>query len=307
MTGTHQHQHGVNAEGYNRAFAIGIALNISFVILEFSYGLIAHSTALLADAAHNLTDVAGLGLAWGAAVLARRQSDARFTYGLRSSTILAALAHAMLLLIACGGIAWEALQRISAAPAVAASTVIWVALVGVVINGITACFFLRDRASDLNIRGAFIHMAADAAVSLAVVIVGVVMQKTAWYWLDPLLTLAILAVILYGTWGLLRDSALLSLHAAPAHIDSLAIADFLRTQPGITSVHDLHIWALSTTEVALTAHLVMPRGQPADQLLGELCATLKRDFGIQHATLQVESFESDHGCALIVEPSHAHT
>ncbi|MBI2798688.1 MAG: cation transporter [Gammaproteobacteria bacterium] len=305
MTDTHQHRHGANAGRYNRAFAIGIALNIGFVILEFSYGLVAHSTALLADAAHNLTDVAGLGLAWGAALLARRQSDARFTYGLRSSTILAALANAMLLLIACGGIAWEALQRISTVPVVAASTVIWVALVGVVINATTASFFLRDRASDLNIRGAFIHMAADAAVSLAVVIIGIVMQKTAWYWLDPLLTLAILAVILYGTWGLLSDSALLSLHAVPAHIDSLAIADFLRAQPAVTSVHDLHIWALSTTEVALTAHLVVPLGGPDDRWLDELCATLKRDFGIQHSTLQVGTTELDHACALMAPP-HGH-
>ena len=301
MTDTHQHQHGANAGGYNRAFAIGIALNIGFVILEFSYGLVAHSTALLADAVHNLTDVAGLGLAWGAALLARRQADARFTYGLRSSTILAALANAMLLLIA-----WEALQRISTMPVVAASTVIWVALVGVVINGITACFFLRDRASDLNIRGAFIHMAADATVSLAVVIIGIVMQKTAWYWLDPLLTLAILAVILYGTWGLLSESALLSLHAVPAHIDSVAVAGFLRAQPEVTSVHDLHIWALSTTEVALTAHLVVPRGRLEDQWLSKLRATVKRDFGIQHATLQVEATELDHACSLIVEPPHAH-
>lgn len=296
----HHHDHGLAANSnHDRAFAIGIALNCVFVMLEIGAGILAHSTALVADAVHNLSDVAGLALAWFAAWLARREPDSRFTYGLRSSTILAALANAVLLLLACGGLALEALQRLLAPTAVHGETVVWVALAGVVVNAVTALLFFRDRARDLNRRGAFVHMAADALVSLGVAITGYAVLRTGWVWLDPAISFAILAAILFSTWGLLRDSALLSLHAVPAHLESAPITRFLESQPGVEGVHDLHVWALSTTEVALTAHLIMPAGHPGDAWLDALAQALTQEYGIRHATFQVEIGAQGHACTLL--------
>ena len=295
-----RHHHASPAAGtHDLAFAAGIALNAAFVVLEIAYGLAAHSTALVADAIHNLGDVAGLALAWFASWLARRAPGPRFTYGLRSSTILAALANAVLLLLACGGLALEAAQRLLAPTAVAGQTVIWVALAGVCVNGATAMFFFRDRNHDLNLRGAYLHMATDALVSLGVAISGYVILRTGWNWLDPAASIAILAVILAGTWGLLRDSALLSLHAVPAHLDSAPIAKFLEDQSGVSGVHDLHVWALSTTDVALTAHLVMPGGHPGDDWLDALAHALTHAYDIRHATFQVETGVHGHACTLV--------
>jgi len=290
--GHHHHHHGSPAS-HGRAFFIAILLNSGFVLLEFAYGFIANSTALMADAGHNLSDVMGLMLAWGASLLARKQPSERYTYGLRSSSILAALGNAMLLFLACGAIAWEALQRFSAPPPVAGLTVMLVAGAGIVVNGISAWMFMRGAKDDLNIRGAYLHMAADAAVSLGVVLAGAAILLTGWYWLDPLLSLLIVAVILIGTWGLLRESVQLALNAVPAHIDGSAVQNWLRQQPGVREVHDLHIWGMSTTESALTAHLVMPDGHPGDLALERLAQALRQRFSIQHSTLQVEL----EGCA----------
>lgn len=293
----HSHAHGpVN---HDRAFAIGIALNIIFVLVEAGYGFQANSLALLADAGHNLSDVLGLLLAWGAAIAARQRPSQRFTYGLRSSTILAALTNAMLLLGACGAIAWEATQRFGNPATVDGKTVLVVAAIGIAINGITAWLFMRGSADDLNIRGAFLHMAADAAVSLGVVIAGFVILATGWRWLDPAISLIIVAVIFAGTWGLLRDAANLALHAVPAGIDNAALESYLRGLPGVTDVHDLHIWGISTSETALTAHLVMPQGHPGDKFMTQAVEELEHRFEIHHATLQIELGEDSHECALV--------
>jgi cobalt-zinc-cadmium efflux system protein len=298
----HGHHHvDLGTQSYSRAFAVGIALNLGYVVVEIGYGLAAHSTALVADAVHNLSDVAGIAMAWAAFRLARRARNPRFTYGLRSATILAALANAMFLLVACGGIAWEAFQRFSTPPVVEGKLVIIVALIGVAVNAITALFFFRGRGHDLNIRGAFLHMAADAAVSFAVVISGVIMLKTNLFWIDPAISLGILLVIFWSTWDLLRESALLSLHAVPNNIDSDDVSDYLRQLSPVTGVHDLHIWALSTTDVALTAHLVVGAGHPGDDWLETLSKNLAHRFGIGHTTLQVETLDKDHACALEAE------
>ena len=298
----HDHHHAEpGAQNYSRAFALGIALNLGYVAVETAYGIAAHSTALVADAVHNLSDVAGIAMAWAAFRLARRARDPRFTYGLRSATILAALVNAMFLLVACGGIAWEAFQRFSLPPTVESKLVIIVALVGVGINAITALLFFRGRDHDLNIRGAFVHMAADAAVSLAVVIGGLIMVRTGWFWLDPAVSLGIVFVIFWSTWGLLRESALLSLHAVPKNIDSNDVSDYLRRQDSVTDVHDLHIWALSTTDVALTAHLVLSTGHLGDDWLDALSKDLTHHYGIGHTTLQIETHDKYHSCALEAE------
>lgn len=297
----HSHHHGHHHENPNkhgRAFAIAIALNTVFVVIEMSYGFIANSTALMADAGHNLSDVLGLLLAWGAAILSRKAPSVRFTYGLRSTSILAAMANAMLLLVACGAIALEAIERISAPPAVAGLTVTVVAGIGIVVNGLSAWLFVKGSKGDLNIRGAYLHMAADAVVSLGVVIAGLAMLLTGWYWLDPVISLVIVAVILIGTWGLLRESVQLALSAVPPHIDVPAVETYLRQCAGVTEVHDLHIWALSTTESALTVHLVMPAGYPGDGFIDEVAHTLEERFSLQHSTLQVEQGTTDHSCAL---------
>jgi cobalt-zinc-cadmium efflux system protein len=294
------HAHGPRIET-GRAFAIGVALNLGFVVVEAAFGLLANSLALLADAAHNLSDVLGLLLAWGAASLARRAPSDRFTYGLRGSTIMAAVANAVLLLFACGGIAWEAVGRFGHPVSPSGALMIWVALVGVGINAATAVLFMRDRKRDLNVRGAYLHMVADTAVSLGVVVAGAAILLTGRPWLDPVVSLLIVAVIVLGTWGLLRDSLRLSMHAVPGGVELAAVRAHLAGLPGVTEVHDLHVWAMSTTETALTAHLVMPKGHPGDAFLNELCRTLDTRFGIQHATVQIEMGDTGEACELAPE------
>ena len=294
----HGHVHGPAARDFSRAFAIGIALNIGFVVVEAAYGFLANSLALLADAGHNLSDVLGLLLAWGAAALVKRRPTARHTYGLKRSSILASLANAILLLVAVGMIVWEAVHRFGQPQPVAETTVLWVAAVGIVINTVTALMFVRGGKSDINIRGAFLHMAADAAVSLGVVIAALAVMATGWLWLDPAVSIAIAIVITLGTWSLLRSSLNLALDAVPETIDRPAIEVYLAALPGVTEVHDLHIWAMSTTEVALTAHLVRPDCPVDDGLLGRSARELAERFGIAHSTIQIESGDPDHPCRL---------
>jgi cobalt-zinc-cadmium efflux system protein len=286
---------------FGGAFAIGIALNITFVVVEAIFGVLGNSVALLADAGHNLSDVLGLVIAWGASILARRPPSPRFTYGLRSTSILAALFNAMFLLIAVGAIAWEALQRLSHPAPVAGVTVMIVAAVGIVINGVTAWLFASGRKGDINIRGAFLHMAADAAVSAGVVAAGAAILFTGWLWLDPTVSLAISIVIVWGTWGLLRESVAMSLGAVPAGVDRAAVQSYLTELPGVSNVHDLHIWGMSTTDTALTAHLVVPDGHPGDALLMQVANEMATRFGIGHTTLQVET-GADTVCGLA--PDH---
>jgi len=295
------HTHTHNPTGQQKqglAFACAIVLNAAFVVVEFSYGFIANSTALMADAGHNLSDVLGLLLAWGATILTRKLPNERYTYGLRSTSIMAALANAMFLLVACGAIAWEALQRFSQPPLVAGLTITAVAGIGIVINGLSAWLFVKGSKGDLNIRGAYLHMAADAAVSLGVAVAGVAMLYTGWYWLDPVISLVIVLVIVMSTWGLLRESMQLALLAVPASIDVLEVETYLRQCQGVTDIHDLHVWGMSTTESALTIHLVMPAGYPGDAYMDTLVNTLKERFSIQHCTLQVEQGTTHHACAL---------
>jgi cobalt-zinc-cadmium efflux system protein len=290
---------------HGRAFALAIGLNTLFVAIEFIYGFIAHSTALMADAGHNLSDVLGLVLAWGAAMLARSAPKGRYTYGLRGSSILAALGNGLLLMIACGAIALEAVQRFLEPAPVQGLTVSIVAAIGVAINGFSAWLFMAGSKGDLNLRGAYLHMAADAALSLGVVISGLVIMATRWTWIDPAVSLAIVLVIVLGTWSLLRESVQLSMAAVPPGVDAGAVRDYLSRQPGVKEVHDLHIWAMSTTENALTAHVVMPGGYPGDRVLDEMVAKLRSDFAIHHCTLQVEEGTTHHGCALS-EHDHDH-
>ncbi|MDZ8053320.1 MAG: cation diffusion facilitator family transporter [Aulosira sp. ZfuVER01] len=292
----HHHEHGTN--NYSRAFMIGTILNIGFVIIEAVYGYLAHSLALLADAGHNLSDVLGLLLAWGASFLGSRPPSLRYTYGLRRSSILAALVNAIALLLVMGGIAWEALQRFHAPASVGGNTVIAVAMVGIVINTITALMFMSGRKHDLNIRGAFLHMAADAGVSLGVVLAGIGIVFTGWLWFDPVVSLIIVAVVVFGTWQLLKDSVNLALDGVPEGIEPLAVQTYLAELPGVNQIHDLHIWAMSTTETALTAHLVMSSGHPGDDFLVQTCKELHDHFGIEHSTLQIEVGDSNQTCAL---------
>lgn len=295
---SHGHAHSPAAQDFSRAFAIGVALNIGFVVVEAAYGFLANSLALLADAGHNLSDVLGLLLAWGAAALVKRRPTARHTYGLKRSSILASLANAILLLVAVGMIVWEAVHRLGQPQPVAETTVLWVAAVGIVINTVTALMFVRGGKSDINIRGAFLHMAADAAVSLGVVIAALAVMATGWLWLDPAVSIAIAIVITLGTWSLLRSSLNLALDAVPETVDRPAIEAYLAALPGVTEVHDLHIWAMSTTEVALTAHLVRPDCPVDDGLLGRSARELADRFGVAHSTIQIESGDPDHPCQL---------
>lgn len=299
------HHHG-DPNNHGRAFVIAIALNTAFVVVEFAYGFIANSTALMADAGHNLSDVLGLLLALGATILTRKTPSGRYTYGLRSTSILAALVNAMFLLVACGAIAWEAIQRFSEPPVVAGLTVTLVAGIGIVINGLSAWLFAKGSTGDLNIRGAYLHMAADAAVSLGVVVAGIAMIFTGWYWLDPVISLVIVTVIVLGTWGLLLESLQLALSAIPPHIEVSAVETYLRQCSGVTDIHDLHIWGMSTTETALTVHLVMPEGYPGDAFMDDISRTLKEKFSVQHSTLQVEQGTTDHACSLQPSTEAAH-
>jgi len=294
----HAHDHA--PARHDRAFALGVALNLAFVCIEAGFGLMAHSLALVADAGHNLSDVLGLVLAWVASVLARRRPTPRRTYGMRRSSILAALANAVILLVAIGAIAWEAIRRLLHPAPVEAGTVMWVATVGVVINAATAWLFMAGRKGDLNIRGAFLHMAADAGVSAGVVVGALAMRATGWLWLDPAISFAIVAVVFVGTWGLLRDSVNLAMDAVPEGIDEQEVVAYLCAMPGVTGVHDLHIWGMSTTDVALTAHLVKPDGKSDDILLAEAAHELHDRFGIEHATLQLEHGRCP-GCTLAPE------
>ena len=302
-TDPHRHgdRHAQTRAGYGRAFAIGIGLNLAYVAVEAGFGVVSGSLALLADAGHNLGDVLGLALSWGAAVLSLRQPSPRFTYGFRSSSILAALANAVILLVVTGGIAWEALWRLSHPVAVAGATVAWVAAIGILVNGATALVFARGRSRDLNIRSAFVHMMADTAITAGVVVAGIAIALTGLAWLAPAVSLAVSAVIVYGTWDLIKDAMGLALDAVPEGVDAAAVRAHLAALPGVAAIHDLHIWGMSTTETALTCHLVMPGGHPGDAALGQLGRELDERFGIHHATIQIELADSDEVCALTPE------
>lgn len=293
--------HAHAPKDFGLAFAVGVTLNFGFVLVEAIYGLLSNSMALLADAGHNFSDVLGLLIAWGATILAKRKPGGRYTYGLRSSSIVAALFNALLLLIAIVVIAYEALGRLALPEPVAGSTVITVAAIGIVINTATALLFMRGSKNDINIRGAFLHMAADAAVSAGVVVAGFVILATGWLWIDAAVSLVIVTVIAIGTWGLLRDSVNMSLHASPSGIDPDEVAKFLRQRPGVSDLHDLHIWPMSTTETALTVHLILPGGYPGDGFAHGIAADLQARFAIDHTTIQIE-IEAGTDCKL--EPDH---
>ncbi|MEN3209677.1 cation diffusion facilitator family transporter [Methylorubrum populi] len=308
---SHSHSHGLGhghgaghgaghvhaPKNFGPAFAIGIALNLGFVGVEALYGWLSNSMALVADAGHNLSDVLGLVAAWIAAVLVRRAPTARFTYGLRGSSILAALFNAVLLLVATGGIIVEAVQRLLEPAPVAGTTVMIVAGIGILINGFTAWLFASGAQGDINIRGAYLHMMADAVVSVGVVLAGLVILATGFDWIDPLVSLAIAVLIIVATWGLLRDSVAMSLAAVPPGIDPEAVRAHLAARPGVRGLHDLHIWSMSTTEVALTVHLVVAGGAPDRHFLKDTADTLRARFGIHHATLQIE-IEGETACTL---------
>ncbi len=294
--GAHAHGSGIATEGINGRMAIAVALNLIFVVIEAGFGFVSNSVALIADAGHNLSDVLGLVSAWTAMYLGRRPPGARFTYGLGRSSVLAALANAVLLLLACGAIAWEAVGRLASPPAVVAGTVMGVAASGIVINGLSAWLLHAGSHGDLNRRSAFIHMLGDAAVSVGVLLSGTLIMFTGWSRIDPIVSLLVVVAILVSTWGLLRDSLHLSLDGVPASVNSSAVMSYLADQRGVTDVHDLHIWALSTTTVALTAHLVVPDRGAEEALLDSITPDLKRRFHIHHATLQIERGRCEHGC-----------
>ena len=291
----HDHSHGHGGPGhvhapanFGKAFAIGVALNAAFVVIEVVYGVLGNSVALIADAGHNLFDALGLGVAWAAVVLGRRDPTSRFTYGLGGTSILAALFNAVFLLVVTGGLTWEAIQRFFQPEPVAGKTVMIVAACGVVLNGFCAWLFASGREGDLNTRAAFTHMAADALVSLGVVVGGLIILLTGWQWIDPAMTLVINAVIVWGTWSLLTGSLRMSLNAVPPGVDLAGVRAFLLALPGVSELHDLHVWSLSTTETALTCHLVTPDGPPSDEVLFHAEKELRERFGIGHVTLQPE-------------------
>ncbi|SHK25123.1 cobalt-zinc-cadmium efflux system protein [Marinobacter antarcticus] len=285
---SHGHSHAEHFDTHNRAFAIAVFLNLGFVFIEAVYGVLAGSLALLADAGHNLSDVLGLVMAWAASWLAGRKATDRNTYGLKKTTILAALFNALFLIAAVGGIAWEAIRRFSDPAEVAGLTVIVVAGIGVLVNGITMLLFLKGQQGDLNIRGAFLHMAADTMVSVGVVIAGVIIMVTDARWIDPVVSLVIAVVIFIGTWRLLKDSMSLAVDAVPKDINPGEVVENLQSLPGVESAHHLHIWALSTTENALTVHLVKPDSGDDDQVIEQATHMLNHDFNIQHVTIQWE-------------------
>jgi cobalt-zinc-cadmium efflux system protein len=294
--GAHGHLHA--APDFGRAFAFGALLNLAYVGAEAFYGVAAHSLALLADAGHNLGDVLSLVAAWGAATLARRGPGGRYTYGFRGTTILVALGNCALLLVVTGGIGWEAIRRLAEPEPLSGGIVIVVAAIGIVINGVTALPFISGRKRDLNVRAAFVHLASDALVAFGVVLGGGLILWTGWFWMDPAIGLVISLVIVVGTWSLLRDSVDLALGAVPASIDREAVAGYLGSLPGIAAVHDLHIWGMSTTDAALTAHLVRPEGGGADPFLHEVAHELEERFGIGHVTLQLETAADADACRL---------
>ncbi|MFI5149941.1 MAG: cation diffusion facilitator family transporter [Bacteroidia bacterium] len=294
--GHHNHHHHI-PKRITQAFRVGIILNSVFVVVEVVAGLFTHSLALLTDAGHNLSDVASLALAWMAARFALKKSNPAYTFGYKQSTVLVALLNAGILLLALGAIAYEAIIRIQDARPVEGKSVVLVAAIGIVINAMTALLFMRDKASDLNLKGAYLHMASDALVSLGVVIGGIVMVYTGWYWLDSVLSLLIVLVIVYGTWDLLRESLRLSLNGVPRNVNMKKLHQFLSTRPGVKDAHDLHVWALSTTENALTVHLVMPDGLPDDAFYTDLRLELQEHHHIEHSTIQVERGDEAFQCA----------
>lgn len=295
MGHSHSHSHATN---YNRAFAIGVLLNVAFVAVEVVYGLLADSLALLADAGHNLSDVFALLIAWGATFLAGKKPTDKRTYGLKRSTILASLISSSMLLVALGAICWEALERIFQPAPIDGKTVIIVATVGVVINTATALLFVAGRKKDLNIRAAFLHMAADAAISLGVAVAGALILLTGWLWLDPAMSLGIAAIIFVGTWSLMKESLNLSMDAVPPSIDLHGVRKHLMEQEWIIDIHDLHIWALSTTETALTVHVVTNARELDNERLLRLQARLHDEYDIEHATIQVEHGDHESMCKL---------
>ena len=301
MTHNHRSEHTHGTGNYNRAFIISVTLNTLFVAIEAFYGIAANSLALLADAGHNLSDVLGLLLAWGASFLSQRQATERRTFGLRRSSILAALFNAMFLLVISGGVGWEAILRFRDPAPVSGRKLIVVAAIGIVINTVSALMFLTGRKRDLNIRGAFLHLMADAAVSAVVVLAGVAIVFTGELWFDPAVSLLVTAVIVVGTWQLLRDALNLITDAVPAGIEPLAVRTYLAERPGVTEVHDLHIWSMSTTEAALMVHLLIPTGHPGDAFLAQIYRDLHENFGIEHATIQIEIGDSGQACALAPE------
>ncbi|OIR04450.1 cadmium, cobalt and zinc/H(+)-K(+) antiporter [mine drainage metagenome] len=292
----HGHIHAHAPKDFSRAFAIGIALNVAFVAIEAFYGWKANSLALLADAGHNLSDVVGLILAWGGVLAGRLRPDVRHTYGWKRATILAAFANALILLVAMGSLIWEAIGRLSAPEPASGITIMAVAGVGILVNSATALLFMHGSKDDLNIRGAFLHMAADALVSAGVVVAGGLALWFGWNWLDPVASLLIAVVIVLGTWGLFHESLHLLFDGVPKEIDLPAVASFLESLPGVESVHDLHIWAMGTSQVALTAHLVMPDGALGDAFLDDVAEELHHRFEIVHPTIQIESSFTHHGC-----------
>jgi cobalt-zinc-cadmium efflux system protein len=285
MSAGHDHSHA--PASFNAAFGIGIGLNIAFVAIEAFYGWKINSLALLADAGHNLSDVIGLVLAWGGALAGKLRPDARHTYGWKRASILAAFINALLLLVAMGSLAWEAVHRLQAPQAVEGITIMVVAGIGIVVNTATALLLMRGSKSDLNIRGAFLHMAADALVSSGVVVAGGLALWFGWTWLDPAASLIIAAVIVWGTWSLFRQSLHLLFDGVPEGVDLHAVQALLESLPGVSRVHDLHVWAMGTSEIALTAHLVMPEGQADDAFLQHATDRLHDGFEIRHVTLQV--------------------
>jgi len=293
----HGHGHSHTPANFGRAFAIGIGLNMTFVLVEAGYGVASHSLALVADAGHNLSDVMTLVLAWGAMIMAKRSATARHTFGFKKGTILVSLGSALFLYAAIGVILWEAFGRLRSPATVTGMTVTVVAAIGVVINTATALLFMRGRKDDLNIKGAFLHMAADAAVSAGVVIAGLVIAKTGWNWLDPVVSIAIALLVLAAGWGLLKDSLHLTMAGVPVDIDAEQVLAYLNSLPGVQCVHDLHIWAASTTENVLTTHLLMPEGD-GDAFLMQVSKELRHRFKIQHATIQVEQTDVGAGCNL---------
>lgn len=300
---SHGHGHSHAPANFGKAFAIGAALNVIYVIFELVFGGLSHSLALVTDAVHNMGDVLGLLLAWLTSVLGRRIPTAQRTYGLRRASVLSSLTNAVVLIITTSVVGYEAIRRFWNLTDVAGGTVIWVALIGVAINAVTAILFAAGRKGDLNVRSVFVHFTADAALALGVAVTGLVILLTGWHWLDPVVSLILVAVILYETWDLLRESVNLALDAVPEGIDMGEVRSYLAGLPGVTAVHDLHVWGMSTTETALTAHLVVPAVMDHDRLLAQTCAGLHDRFGIEHATLQIETGNPAHPCRLAAAQS----
>jgi len=292
--GRHFHTHQLR--NYNKAFGFGIALNLIYVVLEIIYGLLVNSMALIADAGHNFSDVLGLVLAWGAAYLAKKETTKSRTYGFRKATVLAALFNAIIMFTAVGAISIESIRKLITPEPTAGTTIIIVAGIGTLINLFTALLFMPGRKKDINIKGAFLHMTADAGVSLGVVAAGIIINLTGFYLLDPIISLVIVLVITIGTWGLLKDSFLLSMDAVPKNIDIEEVRKYLGSLKGVTAVHDLHIWAMSTTEIALTVHLVMPDENADDKFLSRTCRQLHDKFEIEHSTIQIEKSATNASC-----------